>query len=158
MGRFSELNDNVTYIKNLLLQNQNLLKLIYYDNANPLGGATITNTNSLMFTRIFPQPKTISPAEGEKTILTYVFSNAKLHKAKFKNNKLILNIICHINLWKIDDGIRPYLITEEIDGIFNELTNSQLSVGNVSFNDWLYREYSNEFCGYMLIYNLCDFN
>lgn len=160
MGRFQELNQNVVYLYELFLSNQNLCKLLYYNESSPLSQPDIEDTSILLFDKLLPQPKSVDTINGESTILSYVFSNAKFTHGniKFKDSKLILQIISHLNLWKIDEGNRVYLIAEEIDKTLNELQNTPLSIGRVLFSDWIYREYSNQYCGYYLTYDLCDFN
>lgn len=160
MGRFQELNKNVMYLSELFLSNQNLCKLLYYNESSPLSQPDIEDTSLLLFNKLLPQPKSVDAINEKNTILTYVFSNAKLNRnnLKFKDSKLIIQIICHLSLWKIDEGNRVYLIAEEIDKILNELRNTKLSIGNVLFDSWVYREYSDQYCGYYLTYDLCDFN
>ena len=139
MGRFSELNQNVNYVAELLLENENLMKLIKYDTSDPLSSTPVTTPNSLLFDRIFPTPKSVNAITEKKTLLTYVFSNGKLeNNLKFKKSKLIFNIISHIDLWKINGNIRVYSIIDELDNIFNELRSSKLSIGKVLFSDLLY--------------------
>lgn len=159
MGRFSELGQNVKFVTEELLKDADLLKLLTYNSSTPLSQLNVNNPKSLLFNKIYPVYKIPTVEEKEKSILTYVFSNAKLtDNVKFKEYKLIFNIICHIDLWTIKDSIRPYEIAERIDNIFNEKRGTQLSIGKVIFEDFIYREYNSKFAGFYLCYKLVDFN
>ena len=160
-GRFQELNTNIMYVIEQLYTSQNLLKLITYDDDSPLSisKSDIIKPSSLLFDRIYPLPKIPDAQTQQKTIVTVIFSHAKLDSnIKFKKYKLIFNIISHIDIWKISEGLRPYLIAEEIDNIFNELRGTQLSIGKVLFSDFVNVNYSNYYYGYQLVYDISSFN
>lgn len=160
MGRFSELNKNINYVTELLLTNQNLLKLIKYNDTNPLSHSDISDPYELLFKNINPQPKSVRAVEEKTTYLNYVFSNLKLNDKnfKFKDSKVFFYIISHNDIWAINGGIRPNQIVEEIDNTLNERRGTSLSIGKVIFGDCIYREFSDNFSGYVLTYDLCDFN
>lgn len=145
----------------ILLSSQNLCRLLYYDNENPLSKSNpdIDNTSILLFNNIYPLPKPPTPQENEKSYLTIHLTKAKRTDGNsFKDYKLIIGIVCHINLWKISGGLRPLLISHEIDELFNKKRDENLSIGQVLFDDWVYQSYSDYFCGYYQVYNLTNFN
>jgi hypothetical protein len=159
VGRFSELGSQINYVIQLLLQSQNLMKLVKYDDPNPLSQPIVTNPSSLLFDRIFPIPKVPQAIETQKTIVTVTFSNAVLDNTeKMKDYKLIIAIISHIDIWRINGNIRPFVIANEIDSILNEKRGTRLTTGSVIFDSWIYREWNEKFCGYYLTYNLKNIN
>lgn len=158
-GRFSELGTNINYVIQELLKDQDLMKLLFYNNETPLSSPDIVNPSALLFNNIFPYPKLPLVEENQKAIITVMFSNARLNSnIKFKDYKLIFNIMCHVDLWKIRGGLRPYEIAQRIDNIFNEKRGTSLSIGKVIFDDFIYREYNQKFNGFYLCYSLTDFN
>lgn len=159
-GRFVELNTNMNYVIQLLLENQNLLKLLYYNDNNPLSQPDIINPKSLLFNHIYPLPKIADVAENQKSIISVMFSNAHLNREgniKLKDYKIIFYIMSHIDLWKVSGGIRPLLISHELDNIFNEKSVKQF-VGRILFGDWIYKEFNNKYYGYYLTYDISNFN
>lgn len=158
-GRFIELNNNMNYIIQLLLKNQNLLKFLYYNDYNPLSQPDISNPKSLLFNNIYPLPKIQEATEEQKSIISVILSNAHLRddNIKLKDYKIIFYIMSHIDLWTISGGIRPLLISHELDTIFNEIKVSQF-VGKVLFGDWIPKEFNNKFYGYYMSYEVTNFN
>lgn len=159
VGKFTELGSNLVYVVNQLLDSDDLIKLIKYDVSEPLSKPIEATPTVLLFDRIYPIPKVPTVQEDKKTILSIIFSNAILSdNIKIKDSKLIFWIMCHIDLWAVRDNLRPFLIASEIDKIFNEKRGSQLSIGKVLFNSFVYREWDNRFCGYQLIYDVSALN
>lgn len=162
MGRFATLNKNITYINELLMKNQNLCRLLYYNNFDdPLSPShPDINTSILLGKNILPYPKSPNSIQEKNSILTCVFSGIKPTRSNFKfsDGKIVFNILCNIEKWAISEGIRPYLISEELDNIFQELRNTELSMGKVLMGDWIYREYSDTYCGYYCTYEIVNSN
>lgn len=162
MAYFEKLNEGILVIMDMLTDNQNLCKLLAYNDDSPLSPSkpNIENTGSLIMKNIFPLPKPPFAKEDRVSYLTVILSDAKLHNNRqgFKEYKIMINIVCHIDQWKIVEGIRPLLISNELDKIFNKTRNAELTVGESLFNDWIYRQYSDYFCGYYQSYILTNFN
>jgi hypothetical protein len=159
MSRFLELGTNVTLAIEELLADQDLLKLLKYDSSTPLSQSDIATPSDLLFDRIFPYPKIPTAQEEQKTMLTLMFSSGHLNNnIKFKTYKMVFNIICHVDLWRISGNIRPYMILHRIDTIFNEKRGSPFSLGKILFDGFQYREYNEKFSGFYLCYELTDFN
>ena len=158
-GKFTELGTNIIYVLNEILDSENLIKLIKHDVYDPLSQPIEATPASLIFNRIYPIPKIPDAQEQKKTILTATFSNAILsNNIKIKDYKLIFCIISHIDLWRVKDNLRPYLIAQEIDQIFNEKRGTQLSLGKVMFDSFIYRQWNEIFCGYHLSYDISSLN
>lgn len=160
MDMFSELGSDINYVINLLLGSQNLLKLLYYQSSTPLSQPDITTPKSLIMTNIFPFPKIPKVEQEEISVVDILFTGGKPNgNIGFKNSKLIFYIICHINTWLVSGTIstlRPYEIANEINSIFENRRNSQLTLGQVLFDSWDYVVWNNMFCGYVLSYKLVD--
>jgi hypothetical protein len=150
---------NVYYAIEELLKSQPLLKLLMYEEYNPLSKPNIVNPKSLIPEYIYPGFKIPDVIEKQQSILTVECDNAKLSSnPEFTNMKLVFNIMCHTDLWMIKGSIRPYMIMEEIDDIFGENSHNRLSIGKVHLDRCQKVIYNPKFAGYMLSYNLCDFN
>ena len=160
MGRFANMSSNVYYAVGKILDNQDLLKLIYYDSYNPLSEPDIVEPKKILIPEyVYPGFKIPDIDDKQQVILTVECDSAKLSgNPKFTNSKLVFNIMCHTKLWMIDGEIRPYLICEEIDKIFGEKRNTNLTMGSIPLDRCQKVIYNNKFAGYVLMYNLCDSN
>lgn len=160
MAYFGELSNVASKIIDLILKNQELCKLIYYNQSNPLSQATITNTrSSLLLKQIFPMPKK-APAETEETTIV----NVHLYKSELTNrNKgfadeyIAIDIMTHLNKWLIDDGqIRVYEIVNRIDEMLNNKYLAGYSMNYVLLTDVKEMMYSDYFYGYRLVYKFTN--
>lgn len=159
-NRFSDLGKDINLVIDYMMKDEKLLKLLANDTYDPLSSTPISKPSKLLFDRIYPIPKIPITEEKEKSLITVAFSNAKSNKRnlKFKDYKLIFTIMCHIDLWQIKDSLRPYEIASRLDNIFNEKRATEISIGKIIFSEWSYREWNEKFCGYYLVYDICDFN
>lgn len=145
-------------VLNKLIENQNLCKLLQYNDTSPLSGSNINDTSKLLFNKIYPFPFTPEVDSEASSIINVLFDNFELNKSNsdFKNNQLVLIVICHNDLWKIDGMLRPFAILNELDNLFNlkngyGIGKNQFGRGNLF---WANEKYS----GYRVTYELCDFN
>lgn len=156
---FSTLEIKIRKIIEKIIESQDLCKLVYYDENNPLSQPTISDTSSLIGNRIFPLPK-YSFAETEKcSRINVYFKNSQPYEPNSGFRKIILyiDIICNDDIWLIDNsGIRPYSISNKIDEIFNNQFIKELSLKKVYFLNWNLIEYADYFHGYCLMYELSD--
>ena len=164
MGKFSELNENINKVLMKLIESQNLCKYLYYDTTDPLSGSDISDTTSLLYDKVFPYPTPISvfkDADGIPTassIINVFFDNYTLGKTnnKFKNGKLVIRVICHMDLWKLDTSqLRPYCILNEIDEIFNE--QRVVGIGKGEFESCRLILEDENYSGYALVYKDYEF-
>ena len=120
MGYYEELNSLVFIFINKMLENQEICKLLYYNDENPLSYPDF-NSDILLFDRINPYAKRPDP-EVDKTAIVNVF----LYETKPPtNNKgkryedFYIDVICHLDAQKVSGGIRQYSIMNKIDEMFN---------------------------------------
>lgn len=159
MGRFDNMSKNVYYAIEELLKSQPLLKLLLYEDYNPLSKPDVLNPKSLIPEYIYPGFKIPDTKQKQQSILTVECDNAKLSSnPEFTNTALVFNIMCHTSLWMIKSEIRPYMIMQEIDDIFGEESHNRLSIGRVHLDKCQKAIYNDKFAGYMLTYKLVDFN
>lgn len=157
MAKFQELNEYINTILIQLIGSQNLCKLLYYPSLTPLSQPTLTDTTDLLFNQIYPLPKIPSTALTTGNFLTLITDNAELSSNKgFKTIDIIFNIICHIDEWRLNGGIRPLLIANEIDKLFNN--QRIVGIGRMDFERMTFVYYNEKFSGYKIIYTATDFN
>jgi len=102
-----------------VLQNQNLCKLINYNTSNPLNEPDLDDPSSLLFQKIYPLPKLPDTDTEKCSFLNIFFDDFRLPNLGVKEGYINFDVICHIDLWRIDGMIRPFSILHEIDEMFN---------------------------------------
>jgi len=158
MSRFAELNDNIMSVLFKLIDNQNLCKLLNYISYDPLAEADIQNTTTLLFDKIYPFPFSPDVNSEARSQLNVLFEDFKLGKDNpaFKNNQVTFVIVCHKDLWRINNMLRPFAIMKEIDTLFN--AKKVIGIGKMEFSGgslaWVNEKYS----GYRISYKVYDFN
>lgn len=164
ISRFLELNPNINKVLMKLIENQNLCKYLYYNNSTPLSSAAISDTTSLLYSKIYPFPTSVevfkdtngSPVAS--TIINVIFDNFKIGNTnnKFKNGKLIFIILCHMSLWRLDTSeIRPYCLLNEIDEMFSE--QRVIGIGKGEFESCNLVWQDSSYSGYRLTYKDYEF-
>jgi len=156
LAYFSDLNSNIKEIQTLLLSDQTLCKLLYYGEPDWASKADISATPTLKFTHLFPLPKIPTSENEKKSMLNFYFIDSKPQSRNpgFRNVVLCFDVICHIDIWQINEGIRPYAISNRIDRMFNGQFYENLGIGDVSFDSWVNMRYGDYYYGYRLLYKV----
>jgi len=156
VANFKELGENLDVVLNRLLNNPKLCKLLYYDNSNPLASEDIEATEELLFTKIFPYPRTSELLEKASSMLIVGFDNFKSINSSFVGSIFYVRILCHQSLWRLDvGGLRPYLIINEIANLFNK--QEVLGIGDILF-DRAVEIREGQYLGFELVYKITEFN
>lgn len=154
---FATLNIKINKIIEKILENQDLCKLLYYNSYTPLDESNIPDTSILMMDKIFPLPKnTFAEDEKSNRLNLYFQSSEPYTNSGFRSINLTIDIISHLDNWLIDSAIRPYIITSEVDEIFNNQFISDLSMKKIYFKSWFIIAVSDYFYGYRCMYELSD--
>lgn len=156
VGHFQELNTTLNTVIGRLFTSQTLLKYLFYDTENPSSGADITNPSSLLFNNIYPFFKIPEPEDEMKTFVNVVIGKSRPYgnNSGFKHDRLIFDIVVHIEKWQVNGGVRPYFIMPEIDKLFNDVHISGVSLNKILLLDSTPLPYGNRFYGYRLEYKL----
>lgn len=181
-GRFTTLGTTLQRISHMLLDvnnpdekirqsARNICKLLYYTEDNPLEQPTGTPLNPdqprptfediqdvrdhIIRKRVLLVPRV--PLEEERgAFIVAIIDNFTLSENKqFKVNTLIFDVLTHYDNWHLEDNLRPFLIMQEIDNIFN---NRKLSIGRVEFNTGRTIVLTPYMLGYQLVYRDVTFN
>lgn len=157
MAFFSELETAVMKAVQLLLQDQTLCKLLYYtDSKDPLAQPDITDTSILLNKNIFPLPKDSKSVDQTHAFINVYYPKITQWKTGRGFNKPFLrfDVVCHVDSWLIDNGIRTYAIMSEVDKIFNDKNIQELSNQKIWFDSATCMMYSDYFYGFSMIYML----
>ena len=129
-----DLNKIMQNIFNTIYQNQNLCKLLYYNELNPYSMPDLTDT-SVIYTdelnrKLYPYPFAPDVTEEQKTFISVLFDDIQYeNNTYFKPGKIDFIVCSHIYNWDLNVGdtdihLRPFEIINEIDKSFNRQSNS----------------------------------
>lgn len=163
MSFYKELNPILNITTNMLLENENIVKLLnYYPSEidfayNPLIQPVLSNPYILLMDKLFPMPKLPDAQTQQKCFIGIGLKGDKEigENSGYRRVLLIFDIICHLDSWIIKDGFRPISIMSEIDSMFNNQTLLELPIVNKPFaQPFIPRIYSDKYSGYQLTYVL----
>lgn len=153
---FISIEKDMGTIVDMMLKNNRLKKLLYYNLENCLFQENLTEDQSLEliedgYIRMVPK------LYVDKDVLNYIiisFDNftPNITNPEFRDNIISFDIICHFNQWQMPNfQLRPYKIAAEIDTLFN---NRHLSgIGELQFLGANQILINDEFGGISLMYS-----
>ncbi len=159
--RFFVMGTNTFKIANKLMSNQRLCRLLKYQVRDPfdkekypdVDGAELINKQILIVPKIFDD-------STEKTsYVTALFSNFVVNQLnpEFKISTIRFDIACPYEEWLLDEqSLRPYLIMQEIDQMFNEA--KMQGIGRLQFRRADALTLSPWIGGYSMVYQINEFN
>lgn len=125
----AELGPNLKKIIQRLLANDDLVKLLYYTDDNPLEQGRASLTKEEKQKEIFEKLIKTIPNVGTKdtaksVVVVYVQRAAKIPGNKeFKNVRILVDVIVPLTQWYIiNDNLRPFAILGEIQKSLNDKT------------------------------------
>ena len=159
--RFAVMGENLFKIANRLITNQDLCRLLKYQDPDPLvkdEKHPDVNGIDLLHKQIVLIPK--YPEDGiEYSYVLAVFDNFTINpnNPDFKLTRIRFDVVCPYTEWIINENtLRPYLIMAEIDDMFNQAKLS--GIGNLQFIHSTPLVLSPQLAGYSMYYQINEFN
>lgn len=158
--RFAVMGENLFKIANKLITNSRLCRLLKYQDENPFDTEKHPEVNGidLLNKQILIIPK--FPEDGiECSFVLAVFDNFTINPSNpdFKLTRIRFDVVCPYSEWVINENsLRPYLIMEEIDKMFNQAKLS--GIGNLQFTHSTPLVLSPQIGGYSMYYQINEFN
>lgn len=122
--RFAVMGKNAFLMADKLMSNQRLCRLLKYQVRDPFStDRPDVDGDELIHKQILIVPKVYDDSTEQMSYVTALFSNFTVNtfNPEFKNATVRFDIACPYTEWVLDDqSLRPYLIMEEIDKMFNE--------------------------------------
>lgn len=173
-GRFKTLGYNLNKIVEKMITNEDLCKLLYYMDDNPLKQPPLEHPEYLIKgLSQYPDNKNIDGStpkiysystnfdtNTETGAFIYVSYNGFRPKNSFvfKSGFVFFNIIIHKDKWFIENNLRLFAIMQCIDELFNE-TRDLKNIGALTFCGFdQIDNLSNGWIGYELVYTLNNTN
>lgn len=163
MAFYEELETILNRAVAMLLQNQNICKLVSYysDNVDyrydPLSQPDITNPQDLLMKHIFPLPKTPDADTDQDCLISVCLQGGDeiTTNTGFREVYIVFDVICHLDCWMIKGGYRPLAIMHEIDSMFNDQVLKDMpSVSRPYAKPFNVQQYSDRFFGFQLAYSI----
>ena len=152
---FLSMEKDLVIITDLMLKNQRLKKLLYYNTKNPLDCPNLTEEESYgMFGK---NVKIVPKLHIDGSVLNYIiisFDNFTMNASnpEFRDNIISFDIICHFDQWQMKDfQLRPFRIAAEIDSMIDE--QHLTGIGTLHFLGANQIILNDEFAGLSLMYS-----
>lgn len=163
--RFSVMGTNTFKIANKIMQNQIICRLLKYQTKNPFSleenGKPQPDVDGvdLINKQILIVPKIFDDSTEKMSYITAIFDDFVVNQVnpEFKVSTVRFDIACPYDEWILNDKtLRPYLIMQEIDTMFNESKMAGIGTlqfwraDNLTLSPWI--------GGYSMRYKINEFN
>ena len=150
---FLSVEKDMGIITNMMLKNNRLKKLLYHTTKDCLKKPKLTEDQTVEL--IGKNIKMVPKLTVDGSVLNYIivtFDNfTRTENPEFRDNIIEFDIICHFDQWQLQDfQLRPYMITAEIDTMFNE--KHLTGIGTLNFLGANQIILTDEFAGLCLMY------
>jgi hypothetical protein len=164
--RFSVMGENTFLIADKIIKNQKLCRLLKYPTKDPFMDIDPITGNlqpdvdglDLMHKQILIVPKLFDDSTEKMSYIIVVFDNFTVgFNQEFKLTTVRFDIAYPYDEWIVNaTSLRPYLIMEEIDKMFNQ--TSIKGIGNLQFYRADNLTLSPQLGGYSMWYQVYEFN
>lgn len=160
ISRFSNLGHYKNIILSRFIQDDNLIKAVYYDSNDFESESTLSNPASLINTQIFIYPYVPALDSDAKTYISMSFGDFKLtSNSSFVAGLIAISVITHQKLVTLDSSygmLRYDYIINKIDTLLDE--SSSLGLGKLEFADLGdFRIPDSNWVGATIVYRPVDF-
>ena len=158
---------NTFRIANKLLSNQRVCRLLKYPTKtpfltiDPVTGKAQPDVDGvdLIHKQILIVPKIYDDSNEKMSYITAIFNDFSVNQInpEFKISTVRFDIACPYDEWVLNDNsLRPYLIMQEIDTMFNE--SQMAGIGTLQFVRADALTLSPQIGGYSMRYKINEFN
>lgn len=159
--RFSVMGMNTFKIANKIMQNQKICRLLKYQVRDPFDKDKYADVDGadLINKQILIVPKIYDDSTEKMSYITAIFDDFVVNQInpEFKITTIRFDIACPYDEWLLNDkSLRPYLIMQEIDSLFNESKLAGIGTlqfyraDNLTLSPWI--------GGYSMKYKINEFN
>ena len=158
--RFAVMGTNTFTIADKIMSNKRICRLLKYHIRNPFDeNLPDVDGEELINRQILITPKIFDDDTEKMSYIVAVFDNFSVlpGNPEFKNAIIRFDIACPYDEWLLDNqSLRPYLIMEEMDKMFNE--GRLAGIGKLQFIRASCLTLTPYIGGYSMWYNIHEFN
>lgn len=157
----AELGPNLQKIVTRLQENQNLLKLLYYTDKDPLNGADLTKKQiqEEVFEKLIKIVPRVGPKETAKSLISMrvVHGPTDTQNADFRVITLAIEVFVPLTQWFIKDAnLRPFCIMGEIQkSLLGKTVNG---LGKVEGGDFDLNFLTEEISCYEMVFRFVEYD
>ncbi len=159
--RFAVMGTNTFNIANKLMSNQNLCRLLKYEVRDPFNKEKYADVDGvdLLNKQIMIVPKIFDDSTEKTSYVVAMFSGFTTNTLNpdYKLSTVRFDVACPYDEWVLDErSLRPYLIMQEIDDMFN---GAQMAgIGTLQFVRADSLVLTPQIGGYSMLYRINEFN
>ena len=159
--RFAVMGTNAFNMANKLMQNQKLCRLLKYQVRDPFDEEKYENVDGiyLLNKQIMITPKIWDESTEKTSYIVALFNTfvTNMMNPDYKVDTIGIDVACPYDEWVMDgQSLRPYLIMEEIDKMFN---GAQMAgIGTLQFVRADRNVFTSQIGGYTMQYSINEFN
>lgn len=156
----SEIGENAQKIVKRLMSNQDLVKLLYYTDKDPLSHDDFTpeELKTKIYQKVIKIIPRIGPKEGAESIITInIVGGNQNENNEFKNIGINIEVLVPLTQWFIkDDNLRPFKIMGEVQKSLNGKTINGL--GKMTGGDFALNYISDEVIDYIQYFTITSYD
>lgn len=157
----AELGENLQKIVRRLLANDELVKLLYYEQDDPMGQSALSakmKEQEVFEKLIKTVPRVGTKDTAKSVIVVYVQKAGKLSGNKeFRNVRILVDVIVPLTQWYIrDTNFRPFAILGQIQSSLDDKTVNGL--GKISGGDFELNFVTDDVICYQQIYEITEYD
>lgn len=159
--RFEVMGTNAFNIANKLMSNQRLCRLLKYQVRDPFDENKYPDVDGvdLLNKQIMIMPKIFDDSTEKTSYVVAIFSNFVTNALNpdFKISTVRFDVACPYDEWVLNDrSLRPYLMMQEIDDMFNQA--QMAGIGTLQFVRADGLVLTPQIGGYSMLYRINEFN
>lgn len=159
--RFAVMGTNAFNMANKLMQNQKLCRLLKYQVRDPFDEEKYENVDGVLLLnkQIMITPKIWDESTEKTSYIVALFNSftVNLMNPDYKIDTIGIDVACPYDEWVLSgNSLRPYLIMEEIDRMFNGA--EMAGIGTLEFVRADRNVFTSQIGGYTMQYRINEFN
>lgn len=159
--RFAVMGTNAFNMANKLMQNQKLCRLLKYQVRDPFDEEKYQNVDGLLLLnkQIMITPKIWDESTEKTSYIVALFNSfvTNMMNKDYKIDTIGIDVACPYDEWVLNGhSLRPYLIMEEIDRMFNGA--EMAGIGTLEFVRADRNVFTSQIGGYTMQYQINEFN
>lgn len=159
--RFAVMGDNAFNMANKLMSNQRLCRLLKYQVRDPFDDKKYEDVDGILLLnkQIMITPKIWDESTEKTSYIVALFNTfvTNMMNPDFKIDTIGIDVACPYDEWVMDgNSLRPYLIMEEIDKMFNGA--KMAGIGTLQFVRADRNVFTSQIGGYTMTYQINEFN
>ena len=157
----AELGENLQKIVKRLLANDELVKLLYYEQDDPIGQSVLSTEmkEQEVFEKLIKTvPRVGTKDTAKSVIVVYVQKAGKLSGNKeFRNVRILVDVIVPLTQWYIrDTNFRPFAILGQVQSSLDDKTVNGL--GKISGGDFELNFVTDDVICYQQVYEITEYD